>query len=39
MKDIINKFIEDLRDVSFNFINTASYYCSKRVEKEHGTCL
>ena len=27
------KFIEDLRDVSFNFIRACSYYCSKRVEK------
>jgi hypothetical protein len=29
----INQFIEDLLDVSFNFLRTASFYCSKRVEK------
>lgn len=29
----IDIFIEDLFDVAFNFIRTAAYYCSRRVEK------
>ena len=32
-QDKMDKFINDLLAVSFNFIKTISYYCSKRVEK------
>ena len=31
--DIIEAFIEDLFDVSLNFIRTATHYCSRRVER------
>lgn len=33
-EDIIEKYIEDLLDVSFYFIRSASFYCSKRVGKD-----
>ncbi|NOY74129.1 MAG: hypothetical protein GXP14_17475 [Gammaproteobacteria bacterium] len=33
-KDIIEKFIKDLLDVSFYFIRSASFFCAKRVEIE-----
>jgi len=31
---LIEKFVEDLLNVSFNFVRAASYYCSKRVERD-----